>query len=336
MTSSDSTNQEETPQPEKHSKQITNDDLYRRSTQFRFWSFTEQRLKDLKRSTNEKGAANLKERISQLDPSIPEVSEIWEKDLVKPLTVEEEVKIVEYYARKAQGLANYFKLPTQSRATAISFFRKFFLVNSCIQFHPQYIMYTCLFLAAKSDNHFIGIKEFSKAIPKTTPESILQYEFQILQSLKFALLCHHPYKPLYGFFLDFQVEMKNNIQSDKLAELYDHARDKVSEALFSDVSFLFTPSQIALAAYYELNPELVTSYLSKKFSQLSTINEDEQLKPSPNIQTKLVDNLKHCIELSHASFDPEIEEVTQISRKVHYCIDPMKLVKKMQKQKAVS
>ena len=53
----------EVTEPPVKKPRITNDDLYRNSTQFELWSFTPDNLKDTKRHANEKGAKVSKENL---------------------------------------------------------------------------------------------------------------------------------------------------------------------------------------------------------------------------------------------------------------------------------
>ncbi|GME66848.1 unnamed protein product [[Candida] boidinii] len=246
-------------------RRITAEELYRRSSQYRIWSFTESQLEDMRVSANKRGLIVRTNKLSSLDKSLPEVQLLFnENGNFEHLTVEEERIIVIYYARKAKDLANFFHLPTQARSTAISFLIRFFLIHSVMEYHPQFIMYTCLFLAAKVENNFIGINTFSKAIPKTTPESILQYEYPILESMKFTLLCRHPYQPLYGFYLDIQAVFPK-IDIKRLGTAYDSARSLINDSLFSDAVFLYTPPQIALAALWISDNVVAERYLARKF-----------------------------------------------------------------------
>ncbi|GME93932.1 unnamed protein product [Ambrosiozyma monospora] len=256
-------------------KRITNDDLYRRSTQYRFWSFTTTELQDLRTASNRKGIQKVKDKISALDQTLPE-AQVLNPENFPMVSQEEELSLVTFFARKCVDLANYFRLPAQVKATAVSYLYKFFLHHSVMEFQPQYIMYTCLFLAAKTENHFIGIRKFVENIPKTTPEQVLQNEYLLLETMKFSLAVHHPYQPLYGFYLDVQVLLPKLGKSQTWGYVYDNARQLVHESLFTDLKFCYTPPQIALACLWlskentkdenDHKGELILKrYLAKKF-----------------------------------------------------------------------
>ncbi|GME84103.1 unnamed protein product [Ambrosiozyma monospora] len=108
------------PKIPKPPKRITNDDLYRRSTQYRFWSFTPTELQDLRTVSNRKGQQKVKEKILALDKTIPE-AQVLDPENFPMVTQEEELSVVTFFARKC---ASYSFLPTQVKATAISYLYK--------------------------------------------------------------------------------------------------------------------------------------------------------------------------------------------------------------------
>ncbi|KAG0682769.1 hypothetical protein C6P40_004026 [Pichia californica] len=248
---------------EKGPHRIDNDELYRRSTQYRYWSFDEEKIEDLRIKVNKRGQEIFNNRILKLDDEIIKKFLNNEKNF-KNITVNEERLIIIYYARKCKDLSNFFKFKTQVRLTAISYLFKFYLIHSIMEYYPQQIMYTCLYLSAKSENNFIGINNFSKAIPKTTPESILKFEYLILDSMRFSLMCHHSIKPLYGFYLDIQ-NVLIKLDFNRLYKDYLLCRDLINESIFNDIQFLFTPPQIALASLYIIDDVVCMRYLMRKF-----------------------------------------------------------------------
>ncbi|KAH3680932.1 hypothetical protein WICMUC_000075 [Wickerhamomyces mucosus] len=320
------------------SQRVTFDELYRRSTQYRKWSFTKEELLNKRIQINSKGCAKVDERLNQLKDQI-------EPNSIEKVTIDEELKLISFHSRRIGMLAKHFNMPSQVRATAISFLRKFYLVNSVMEYHPKLVLLTCLFLAAKSENYFISINSFSKRIPKTTPESILSLEFEILQSLEFTLLTHHPFRPLYGFFFDLQDVLKDEMKPNELGKIYDDARKLIDEALISDAVYHFTPPQIALACLKEINNDIILKYLSKKFkpNKLDTVKEkdeeddDEQnetIKPTieneltQSMYEKIVATVEECQKFIRNGENPTKEQATEIDRKVQYCLNPSLILKR--------
>lgn len=284
----------EANEPPAKKPRISNDDLYRNSTQFELWSFTPNNLKETKRKANEKGAKISKEKFyavyTKAKQENPEVFEKYPEELnesiVSILTPDEESTYLDFYIQNITTTCNFFKMPTQVRLTAASFFKKFYLVNSVMEFHPKNVLYTCIFLAAKSENYFISIESYVKALKGTDASHILDLEFIVLQSLKFTLLVHHPIRPLYGFFLDFQAVLLHpeqviyDVSVDTLGNLYNQAKEWLNKYfMVSDVAFLFTPPQIALASMYDTDKRITERYLKRKFLKdelrLDSIKEEQ-------------------------------------------------------------
>lgn len=261
-------------------KYVSDDDLYRNSSQYQIWLYTETELDELKAQANENGRQSALKKFAEaretLQQEKPDVFAAHEAELLPEIAVlislEEEQKYLHYFSQQIIQICSHFNMPTQVRATAISFFKRFYLVNSVMVYKPKNVVYTIVFLAAKLENYFISIESFCSRLPKVKPADILDLEFIVLLLLKFTLLVHHPYRPLYGFFLDFQLVLlkpepiEKSLTIDLVGNLYDKAKKWLNdEALLSEVSFLFTPPQIALAAMYSCDENITGMYLKKKF-----------------------------------------------------------------------
>lgn len=350
-------------------KTVSGDDLYRRSSQYQVWSFTSDELQSLKAKTHENGRANAVTRFEEakikLQQEKPEVfadhaNALSCESTLDLITFDEEQKYLRFFAQQIIQTCAHFKMPTQVRATATAFFRRFYLVNSAMDFHPKNVVFTCVFLAAKSENYFIAIDSFCSLLPKTDKLDILDLEFVVLLSLKFILLVHHAFRPLYGFFLDFQNVLLHtqpplpDINTDAIGALYDNAKRWLNDhALLSDVLLLFTPPQIALAALYDCDKRATVKYLKRKFLPdsarklshrplLDTMDEKTPLDSpanddSTNLPQKdhpshlyhhLLSTIKQCVQVAKA--DPQIsrDECINIDKKCVYTLNPAKLLKK--------
>ncbi|KAK6457811.1 cyclin-like protein [Scheffersomyces xylosifermentans] len=358
-TKSSSEGSEENPEAKR--KRISNDDLYRRSTQFEIWSYTAESLEAAKKKANAAGqiiaTKRFNEAFAELKKASPEVFEN-NKDKLNPesllnlITFEEESKYLNYYTPNIIQIAKFFKMPTQVKLTAVSFFKKFYLENSVMQYHPKNIMYTCVFLAAKSENYFVSIESFVKALKGTDAKDILDLEFIILSSLKFTLLVHHPFRPLYGFFLDFQAVLLHpsplmyDVSVNTLGTLYDKAKNWLNEnAVLSDVAFLFTPPQIALAAMYDVDKRVTDRYLKRKFlrdhaDKLDDIKEEPEngdvkkeeakvkIEGDKNIDNDAADSTATKTHGETSDIQTQREQYETLVRTIRKCIKVAKQVSK--------
>lgn len=334
---------------------VTADDLYRRSSQYQIWSYTPEELTATKTRSNEKGreaALEAFERArAKLEAERPEVFELHGSKLTSEIaelvTLEEEQKYLSFFSQQIVQTCAHFNMPTQVKATAMAFFKRFYLVNSVMEFRPKNVLYTIVFLAAKLENYFISIESFCNRLPKTQQKDILDLEFIVLQLLKFTLLAHHPFRPLYGFFLDFQLVLlypspaMYDVNIDTIGALYDLAKKWLNDhALLSDVAFLFTPPQIALAALYDLDKRITDKYLKRKFLHESHYDEVENgdetpAEPTESGKTKerehyenMVRTVRKCIRFAKVDTQTSREESTRIDEKCFFALNPGKHLKR--------
>lgn len=346
---------------------VSVDDLYRRSSQFQIWSYPELELEELKIQANEKGRQAALKRFDEarleLERENPDVfakhgAELAE--IAEIVSYQEEQKYLYFFSQQIIQICSHFNMPTQVKATAVAFFKRFYLVNSVMEYRPRNVLYTVVFLAAKLENYFISIESFCSRLPKTSASDILDLEFIVLLALKFTLLVHHPYRPLYGFFLDFQLvflhpPVRNDVTIDTIGGLYDKAKAWLNdEALLSEASFLFTPPQIALAAMYDVDQQITEEYLRRKFlkedEKLGTIKEekeeqngaekkdgeektDENGKQNDENTQKaqydtLVRTIQQCIQVAKTKLETSRDESTKIDKKCFFALKPANLLKK--------
>ena len=104
---------------------MTEDDIYRTSTQYRLWSFTPNALASLRSTTNSLAADRVRAAIKRLRQSQTsstdapaahgqsgEAKQVQEQNVVECLSVEEEKMLVGYYCSKAMELADFCDFPT--------------------------------------------------------------------------------------------------------------------------------------------------------------------------------------------------------------------------------
>ncbi|KAL3235026.1 Uncharacterized protein RNJ44_02814 [Nakaseomyces bracarensis] len=326
-------------------KRLTDDDLYRHSSQFRFWSFTPLKLQAQRDETNRRAVTQIQEKLQNFkDANKDDLNEDVLKVIdskAQPVNSAEELKLVNFYAQKVQVIAQKMGLPTEVVATSISFFRRFFLKNSVMEIEPKDIVHTTIFLACKSENYFISVDSFSKKA-KASKEAILKYEFKLLESLQFTLLNHHPYKPLHGFFLDIQSVLHGKIDLKYMGKIYDRCKKSITEALLTDAVYIYTPPQITLASLMLEDEALTTRYLELKFhgpdapkpEEVKTEGSTDDTKHDiSNINfDKLVNVIQSCKEMLENSTSVSTQEAKEIMAKIYYCHNPMALVNRLKRE----
>lgn len=313
--------QESTPGATLASKFVSDDDIYRHTSQYRLWSMTPAELEKKRRQTHERAVATTRKRLD--DSDIP-------RNMVDALTYEEEQQLIMTAASKIPSLTDALNLPTQVKATATSYFRKFYIVHSAMEYKPKNILFTCVFLAAKAENKLVTIEKFCSHLSKVQPSNVLDNEFLVLKSLSFALMVMNGYRPLRGIFLDIQAVLPNLSYSD-LSSLRDKAKEIIIQSFFSDAEFHFTPPQITLAALLIVREDIMMEYLQNKFGDdgLSHLRKSSKVIDSKGIDklSTLLSVLNECKELMlTAPSQVSPSEAKALERKLHYCHNPEKML----------
>ncbi|GAO46460.1 hypothetical protein G7K_0691-t1 [Saitoella complicata NRRL Y-17804] len=308
---------------------MKDDDTYRQSSQFQLWSFSSFKLRSLREAVNAAAADRVRKNLVE-EKNVESATTNGDGDAngeggirVECLTPEEEQVLVDFYADRVYKTTAIFKdeaknplLAAHIRATAVTFFKRFYLRNSVMDYHPKQILFTCIFFATKSENLWIGgIDTFCRIVSgankrPVTPAEVLTHEFLLCQSLSFAFTVHHPYRALHGLYLDLQQTLPN-IPVGELGKWYDTAKTVINKTICSDAQFLYTPPQIAMTAYLTADTERFTLYLTSKIT-----NDAEREQVSSQL-TKCREYLKKWVV-------PTLAQATAVDKKLHYCKNPDK------------
>ncbi|NXY91413.1 CCNH protein, partial [Alcedo cyanopectus] len=175
--------------------------MYHSSTQKRYWTFggeeeLEQRRAEANRKFRSKAMGS-----GKVHPT--------DSVLMEP---HEELALCKYYEKRLLEFCAIFKpvMPRSVVGTACMYFKRFYLNNSVMEYHPRIIMLTCAFLACKVDEfnvssaQFVGNLRESPVGQAKALEQILEYELLLIQQLNFHLTVHNPYRPFEGFLIDLK------------------------------------------------------------------------------------------------------------------------------------
>jgi len=170
------------------------------------------------------------------------------------LSEEEYQKLFIFFSNFIQVLGEHLKLKQQVIATATVYFKRFYARNSLKCIDPLLLAPTCILLASKveefgviSNNRLITTcqsvvkSKFNYAYPQEFPyraNHILECEFYLLENMDCCLVVYQPYRPLVQFVQDFG-------QEDQILPL---SWKIINDSLRTDISLLYPPYQVALAA----------------------------------------------------------------------------------------
>ncbi|KAF2136108.1 uncharacterized protein K452DRAFT_238056 [Aplosporella prunicola CBS 121167] len=324
---------------------LTEDELYRSSTQFRHWSFTPATLAAIRHATNAAAAERVR-------PHLPQDAAL--------LTPEDELRLVTIFCSRCVALGQFLNeqpghgFPFKVVATAVQYVRRFYLFNSLMIYDPKKIMPSCLFLATKTEGWHTKASDFAQKLPRTTADDILAPEYLISQALRFTFDVRHPHRGLDGGHMELMAMAKGAAPllpgasatpqqvQDAMLQLpgpdgsappaepsvtallnregrsWDAARRTLkSVALTTDAYFFYTPAQIWLAALVMADEPLARFYLDVKLPN--------DLLQAAEHKDKLLATVHACATMLHegAAQEPD-DEVRRLAKKRDACADPEK------------
>ncbi|XP_048324924.1 cyclin-H1-1 isoform X2 [Ziziphus jujuba] len=282
---------------------------FQTSTHRAKWIFTPQQLVDKYEAANQTAIQTLEKYGSTLmevdaDGSFsypePQVNANADKhSRPKPLSIEEEQFMRVFYENKLQEVCNNFHFPHKIQATALIYFKRFYLVWSVMQHHPKNIMLTCIYAACKIEENHVSAEELGKGISQDH-QMILNYEMIIYQSLEFDLIVYAPYRSVEGF-----ISVMEN--------LHEAAKMEVDKIMLTDAPLLFPPGQLALAALRSSNEvHRVVDFERYLMSILSRQNSTDSI-------SKLVQSLNEIDSWVRSYKFPSEKDLKHINRKLKSC-----------------
>ncbi|KAL8473972.1 hypothetical protein ACS0TY_030021 [Phlomoides rotata] len=292
------------------------------------WIFKPQELKEKYKDANKRakqalekyGATRMEVDIdgsfSYAEPQNDAKASADKHSRPKALKTEEEQLLRAFYEFKIQDVCDAFKFPRKIQATALIYFKRFYLQWSVMEHHPKNIMLTCIYAACKAEENHVSAEELGKGIEQDH-QIILDNEMLVIQSLGFDLIVYAPYRALEGFISDVEDFCDENLrQSDMIKILHESAKAEVDKTMRSDAPLLFPPGKLALAALRRSCEVHIAidfeSYLKSMLSRQHPAQGFSDFILSLNAIDALIKKLE----------TPTLKEVKHIDRKLKSCLDP--------------
>ncbi|XP_070546040.1 cyclin-H-like [Ptychodera flava] len=121
-------------------------------------------------------------------------------------------------------------------ATACTYLKRFYIHNTVMNYHPKWIMMTCVYLACKVEEFNVSIMQFVANLQENREkgtELILNHELLLMQHLNFHLVVHNPFRPLEGFLIDTKIALAGILHSaSKQGANLDRSVQSLQTALF--------------------------------------------------------------------------------------------------------
>ncbi|KAI9723884.1 MAG: hypothetical protein M1828_004003 [Chrysothrix sp. TS-e1954] len=352
---------------------LTEDDVYRSSTQHRLWNFSRPALATLRDETNKAATVRVVHAIKR-NKAVSNGDDPEPTPQPDTLTPSEELALTVHYTRMTLATATSISFPSAVAFTAATYMRRFYLSNSPMTYHPKDLLPTCLFLASKTENHFHSLSAFVRKMQeppirsKVSADEIRATEFVLCQGLRFAFEVKQPVRGLSGGLLELIALAKgeniggsmgdveeigatsSQLQNDmmklslpptwtdkkgherrinktsttkqleeRIGSAHEHAKIILTDTtLLTDVTFLYTPSQVWLAALLVADEAVATFYLSIKLPKMESL--------ASSIRTAV----RSCATILASHDQPGSpsslprEELVRIDRKLYHCRNPEK------------
>ncbi|KAK7995005.1 cyclin ccl1 [Apiospora arundinis] len=239
----------------------TEDARYRQSSQFRLWSFTTAHLDSLRNECNSLAQKAISARLQSASPNdaLPEF-----------LTPAEELSLVTHYTVELLRAAAFIELPTEIRATAAIFLRRFYHHD----LPPTELLKTCLFFGCKAEGHYMRLSKFADKFPNTTGEEVLAAEYILSQGIRFAFDVRHPFRALEGAVME--LRRLGDFENKRIDRAHGKAREILKfSPLVTDAYFHYTPGQIMMAALAMADEGLVERMLREAFAAQGDAAKDK-------------------------------------------------------------
>jgi len=213
--------------------------MFPTSSQYNYWMFkNEAALEERKAQTNSEFIERHKNQVAET-----------ERDS-HFLNVIEESEIVSYFTIKMSEFCSKFKppMPRAVKGTSHHYFKRFYLHNSVMDYHPKEILVTAIYLACKVEEFNVSIGQFVGNVQGNQERAtnvILNNELLLMQALQFHLTVHNPYRAVEGLLIDIKTRCDSVEHVDSFRPEIDVFLDQV---YLTDAVMIFAPSQIALAA----------------------------------------------------------------------------------------
>nr|CAI5863334.1 unnamed protein product [Callosobruchus analis] len=212
--------------------------MFAASTQCKYWMFSnEEELNKLRESAN----------TNHIQTYGKNIDAAAKYDFF--LTPEEEKIMVKRYELHLRDFCKRFQpsMPRCVVGTAFHYFKRFYINNSVMNYHPKEIMVTCIYLACKVEEFNVSIQQFVANIKgdrEKATDIILNNELLLMEQLNFHLSIHNPFRPVEGLLIDIKTRCSLH-DPERLRQGTEHFLER---ALLTDAILLYSPSQVALAA----------------------------------------------------------------------------------------
>ena len=317
-------------------------DFFSNSTQKKNWIKNEEELKEFQKRKIDSIFHRIKiindntnkkiQEFQEKNPGIKTPEELEQKIIPngKIKFLSKEKSLILYFTQEILNLINK-KLKSRSLKTyALTYYRRFFLKKSCLDYNPEFMLFACIFLGGKVAQVNLNLNKMDELIPMLKEEgnhsNLLYYEFYLSTILGYDFYVFNPYKALIGFI--YQLEKKNyfdNLNINK-SDFENECENFIDNSFLTDIIFLYSYSYISLSSIYltvekfNLDINIIIQLLNLNSSILDKFNDiyikiKDELN-SININEEEVKNVMKGIKHFSKKYPHYIQQLEQERNKL--------------------
>lgn len=211
--------------------------------------------------------------------------------------------------------------------SAFQYYKRFYLNNSVMDFHPKHIVVTCVYLAAKVEEFNVSMAQFVANVRGDREKAsaiVLNNELFLMQQLKYHLTVHNPLRSIEGFLIDIKTRFSQCGDPEKLRPHIDHF---IEMTFSTNACFLLSPSQIALSAVVyaaskvrvnldgyviHVSVERHSPFLLRYLTNLLFVDRIQEIQYLQSVMSTLW-------TMVNSEVSPPKEKVKQIEKKLENC-----------------
>ena len=294
------------------------------STHNKKWIKTEKQLKkldDAKYKDIKQRINDINELIEKENKEIPNVKD-HKKGIARvhlPSKEEEKTLIINYSNLLIKIINSFPNASTSLKNYTVSYYRRFYLIKSILDYDPSYLMAAAFYLGTKIAAINFSEKDFLKIFPvmNNNLDILNEYEFFLCTELDYDFFVYDPFQALFGFI--YTLEQKGfflNQNKDNYINQDDFKNgcmNIIDRMFLTDNIFLYTYSEIALGS-------IIIECENKNINIINIgeiLNLDKIINIKEFFEKKVFDMKKKLEEIpKYENPGKEIEKAQAIHKKV--------------------
>jgi len=220
--------------------------------------------------------------------------------LLEFLSPEQEALLRSFYEEKIQEScsAQFLRTSDKVKCCAMLLFKRFYLSNSVMEFHPKYLVPTAIYVAGKVEEQYMSVDTVADQL-HVDHKFIIGHEMILLEGVRFQLIMYHPFRALLGFLDDFRAFAKQVLAKDLpatvLQKLHANSTALLNDMLLTDLPLLHYPAFLALASLWHVADEVAASS-GEKACGLTSADVLDYIKRSKFSKDQPVEELSGRLE----------------------------------------